>query len=237
VWVELYHTGNFNPAQYVLQSALYTQLANYATKAGVNTFTNTNTFLESPYIPAGTLDGHAVNLGQLNRIIDNFDFVTDEALNSYIKKGVHNVNPEGQPFSIHANYGTLDWNGNGFSFVTDSEQEFSYIEDEQAIGVNPFQNYGFYLNNQRLRFSNAGNSSELLPSNGVSKSKLPITGSTQRTLAVGATMGGSTYYANENGLIGLPNVTPPSINTTVKVYMPGEVVNNDTVSCNASKTI
>lgn len=151
-----------------------------------------------------------------------------------IRKGVNNVNPEGEPFSIHANYGTLDWNGNGFSFVTDTEQEFTYIEDEQAIGVNPFQDYGFYLSGQRLRFTSIGVSSELLPTSGGSKSKLPTTGSTQRTLAVGATMGGSTYYANENGLIGLPNTV---VDTTVKLYMPGEVVNNDTVNCNASKTI
>src|SRR5690606_19908488 len=43
--------------------------------------------------------------------------------------------------------------------------------------------------------------------------------------------------ANENGLIDLSNIAPPSIDTTVKVYMPGDVVNNDTVNCNASKTI
>lgn len=64
-WNEVYHTGNFNSAIYVTQSALNTQLGNYATLNGVQTFTNTNTFNQSPIIPQGTLDSHAVNLAQL----------------------------------------------------------------------------------------------------------------------------------------------------------------------------
>lgn len=51
-WFEFWHSGNFNPAQ-------------YATLAGVQTFTNTNTFAQAPIVPTGTLNGHAVNLGQL----------------------------------------------------------------------------------------------------------------------------------------------------------------------------
>lgn len=65
-WQEVYHTGNFNPAAYVTQSSLNTQLGNYATLGGIQTFTNTNTFSQSPVIPAGTLGTHAVNLNQLN---------------------------------------------------------------------------------------------------------------------------------------------------------------------------
>ena len=181
---------------------------------------------------AGTLALLQEGTNATNRV-----WSTKTLADGVIRKGVHNVNPDDQPFSIHANYGSLNWNGNGFSFFTDSEQEFSYIEDEQAIGVNPFQDYGCYFSYQRLRFTADGNSSELLPSNGVSRSKLPTTGSTQRTLTVGATMGGSTYYANDNGIINLPNINPPTIDTTVKMYLPGDLVNNDYLNCNASKTI
>ncbi|KNB60054.1 pyocin knob domain-containing protein [Chryseobacterium sp. Hurlbut01] len=65
-WKEVYHTGNFNPASYVTQSSLNTQLGNYATLNGVQTFTSTNTFLQSPVIPNGTLGTHAVNVNQLS---------------------------------------------------------------------------------------------------------------------------------------------------------------------------
>lgn len=64
-WFEFWHSGNFNPAQYVLQSSLNAQLANYATLAGTQTFSGTNTFNQAPVVPAGTLNSHAVNLGQL----------------------------------------------------------------------------------------------------------------------------------------------------------------------------
>ncbi len=64
-WNEVYHTGNFNPASYITQSVLNNQLAGYATLAGVQTFTNTNTFLQSPVIPNGTLGTHAVNKNQI----------------------------------------------------------------------------------------------------------------------------------------------------------------------------
>ncbi len=65
-WVKILHTGNFNPASYVTQSSLNTQLGNYATLNGIQTFTNTNTFLQSPVIPNGTLGTHAVNFNQLS---------------------------------------------------------------------------------------------------------------------------------------------------------------------------
>ncbi|MFC0425432.1 hypothetical protein [Chryseobacterium scophthalmum] len=61
----IWHSGNFNPASYVTQSSLNTQLGNYATLNGVQTFNNTNTFNQSPVIPNGTLGNHAVNLNQL----------------------------------------------------------------------------------------------------------------------------------------------------------------------------
>ncbi|MGN7863280.1 pyocin knob domain-containing protein [Chryseobacterium sp. 22458] len=44
----------------------------YAALNGVQTFTNVNTFSQSPVIPAGTLNGHAVNVGQLNNNLNNY---------------------------------------------------------------------------------------------------------------------------------------------------------------------
>ncbi|WEK71265.1 MAG: hypothetical protein P0Y62_06825 [Candidatus Chryseobacterium colombiense] len=58
-------SNNFNPASYVTQNSLNSQLSAYATLNGVQTFTNTNVFNQSPIIPQGTLDSHAVNLAQL----------------------------------------------------------------------------------------------------------------------------------------------------------------------------
>ncbi|MEA1848037.1 pyocin knob domain-containing protein [Chryseobacterium sp. MHB01] len=65
-WVQVWDSQNLNPAVYVTQSSANSQLSGYATLAGVQTFTNTNTFAQSPVIPNGTLGAHAVNLNQLN---------------------------------------------------------------------------------------------------------------------------------------------------------------------------
>ena len=127
-----------------------------------------------------------------------------------IRKEVNNVNPAGQPFSIYANGGTLDWAGNGFSFYTDSGNKFNYIDDEQAIGVNHFESYGFYLSGQRLRFTSNNINSELLPANGESNSKLPVTGMAGRILAIGATNGSTTEYANTNGVINISSLVNQS---------------------------
>ncbi|MFL9833737.1 pyocin knob domain-containing protein [Chryseobacterium terrae] len=67
-WREVYHTGNFNPASYLTQAALTSQLSNYAVLNGTQTFTNTNTFQQSPIIPTGTLGTHAVNKNQLDNL-------------------------------------------------------------------------------------------------------------------------------------------------------------------------
>lgn len=72
VWQEFWTNANFNPAQYVLQSTLNTQLANYVPINGVTTINNTKTFTSSPVVPNGTLNGHAVNLGQLNTILNAY---------------------------------------------------------------------------------------------------------------------------------------------------------------------
>lgn len=66
-WYEVYTSFNLNPATFVSQSSLNTQLLPYATLAGVQTFQNTNIFNQSPVVPSGTLDEHSVNLGQLKK--------------------------------------------------------------------------------------------------------------------------------------------------------------------------
>lgn len=69
-WVYAWTSANFNPANYVTQSSLITQLGNYATLNGVQSFTKTNTFEQNIIIPDATLINHAVNLGVLSNSID-----------------------------------------------------------------------------------------------------------------------------------------------------------------------
>lgn len=57
---------NISNFGFVTYPNLNTQLGNYATLNRVQTFTNTNTFTQSPVIPDATLGTHAVNLNQLN---------------------------------------------------------------------------------------------------------------------------------------------------------------------------
>src|SRR5690606_26610960 len=84
-WIEVIHEGNLDTqatslgfiklsalGSYVLQSSLNTQLANYVPINGVTTINNTKTFTSSPVVPNGTLNGHAVNLGQLNELLGGF---------------------------------------------------------------------------------------------------------------------------------------------------------------------
>jgi hypothetical protein len=59
------HLGNIAAGSYVTQSNLNSQLGNYATLNGVQTFTSTNTFSQSPIVPNGTLGTHAVNKNQI----------------------------------------------------------------------------------------------------------------------------------------------------------------------------
>ena len=65
----LWDKGNFKPEQYVLQTSLNTQLANYVPINGVTTINNIKTFTSSPIVPNATLNSHAVNLGQLNSLL------------------------------------------------------------------------------------------------------------------------------------------------------------------------
>src|SRR5690554_5443567 len=55
----LWDNNNFNPAQYVMISALNATLANYGTLAGTQTWTGQNTYTQALIVPNGTLNGHA----------------------------------------------------------------------------------------------------------------------------------------------------------------------------------
>ncbi|QQV03429.1 MULTISPECIES: hypothetical protein [Chryseobacterium] len=87
--------GSVDNNTYLSQSSLNTQLGNYAALNGIQTFTNTNTFLQSPVIPNGTLGNHAVNLNQLNTKVTNEDSVRGVAFDSGL--------PTGVPYFIHTN--------------------------------------------------------------------------------------------------------------------------------------
>jgi hypothetical protein len=57
---------------YALLSQVYTQaqaLELFVKKSGAEDIAGTKTFTESPIVPAGTLNGHAVNLAQLNALV------------------------------------------------------------------------------------------------------------------------------------------------------------------------
>lgn len=56
---------------YVLQSSLTAQLANYVTLGSVQTITATKTYTVSPIVPNGILNGHTVNLGQMQNYVNN----------------------------------------------------------------------------------------------------------------------------------------------------------------------
>src|SRR5690554_124435 len=91
----VWDNNNFNPSQYVMISALNTTLANYGTLAGTQTFTGQNTYTQALIVPNGTLNGHAVNLGQLNDILDDYAteaWVTQQIANISIPNGQLTVN-------------------------------------------------------------------------------------------------------------------------------------------------
>ena len=71
VGVTSWTSNNFNPAQYVKQSDLNTQLGNYPTLAGTQTFSGTNTFDQNIIIPFyPTLLNHATSYGFVADYVD-----------------------------------------------------------------------------------------------------------------------------------------------------------------------
>jgi hypothetical protein len=70
-WQKIWHSGNLDPTNFATNAQLsnyYTQnqsLALFVGLNGVQTIADTKTFSSSPIVPNATLNGHAVNLGQL----------------------------------------------------------------------------------------------------------------------------------------------------------------------------
>lgn len=139
--VKFYHTGNFNPAQYVLQSSLNTQLNNYATKAGTQTFTGQNTFTQAIYTPAATLNGHAVNLGQLNNILSGY-------------ATIENVAYHNDGYNVNSN---VDWGTNVLAGARNQVQGGRNIVKGDDINIFGSRNISSGINNQINGFANVVN--------------------------------------------------------------------------------
>lgn len=70
---------------YALLSQVYTQaqtLELFVKKSGAESISGTKTFTEAPIVPAGTLNGHAVNLGQLIEQLNGLIRTWHEVLNA-----------------------------------------------------------------------------------------------------------------------------------------------------------
>jgi hypothetical protein len=115
-WVYAWTSANFNPVNYVTQSNLISQLGNYATLNGVQTFSNTITFSQSPIVPDPTLLPHAVNYGFMANAIE-------ESQNAIVGYVGGNYIPLSQKGSING-VATLDASG-----LIPSTQLPSYVDD------------------------------------------------------------------------------------------------------------
>lgn len=101
---------------YVTQASLISQLGNYATLNGVQTFSNTITFSQSPIVPDPTLLPHAVNYGFMANAIE-------ESQNAIVGYVGGNYIPLSQKGSING-VATLDASG-----LIPSTQLPSYVDD------------------------------------------------------------------------------------------------------------
>ncbi|WP_102980104.1 pyocin knob domain-containing protein [Chryseobacterium scophthalmum] len=131
---------------YVTQSSLNTQLGNYATLNGVQTFSNTITFGQSPIVPTGTLGTHAVNLNQLNASVPSSAQISnwnnkvdrlDNATGVGFDGGTANT-----PYVKHSNgsnirVATETWTANSFAALN-GDQEFTGINSFTQSPAVPF---------------------------------------------------------------------------------------------------
>src|SRR5690606_27512023 len=117
VWTDT----NFNPAQYVLQSSLNTQLANYVPINGVTTINNTKTFTSSPVVPNATLNSHAVNLGQLNTILGDY------ATETWVTQQINNISLTPGPQGPKGDKPAHSWSGTQLRFENPNGTWGTYV--------------------------------------------------------------------------------------------------------------
>lgn len=122
-WDQAYQ-GFLTLGSYVLQSSLNAQLNNYATKAGTQTFTGTNTFTQAIYIPAATLAGHAVNLGQMQAYVTGLGYTTMTSVQTW-------VNSQNYATSASIGNGTVVLQGLGYLAGTAT---FSMNQSNNVVG-------------------------------------------------------------------------------------------------------
>lgn len=202
----LWNKGNFNPAQYVMQSSLITQLANYVPINGVTTINNTKTFTSSPIVPNATLDSHAVNLGQLNTILD--DYATVAEFDNTLKK--NESNEVTQDFEITNDYVTVKLNNYGAIHGKSSGLNEIQLGGDAGFAVRYSTSYGDSFDATPYEVQGIANGKYWTLKNDnevVSIMRMPETGPTNRVLALGAKFGASTYYANTQGIINIPGYT------------------------------
>lgn len=92
---------------YVLQSSLTAQLANYVTLSSVQTITATKTYTVSPIVPNGTLNGHTVNLGQMQSYVTGLGYQTASQVTTIVNNAISAIPAPGNGSVILQGIGSL----------------------------------------------------------------------------------------------------------------------------------
>lgn len=166
LWRTVWTDTNFNPAQYVLQTSLNTQLENYVTVNSSQSITGTKTFTVAPIVPNGTLNGHTVNLGQLNDAIADIDltgyatetWVTSQGYLTSVSWSDVSEKPTSFPPSAHT-HSASDINSGTFAVARIPNLPISKITNLQG----ELDNKANYYPTKFLRFNS---SNELYTGNG-----------------------------------------------------------------------
>jgi len=184
---------------YVTQSALNTQLGSYATLNGVQTFANTNTFLQSPVIPNGTIGVHAVNLNQLLDVSPpyHWNYVGQPAITNRRVLSEMTWNNYGNGHTIFdISSGTTPWGASKSNVDAEFQWNPSY---PTLVGGNGSGTYGVRVDSARNADNLGGISSgsyateTWVDSNFISKSH-PVNNITQANInSWNAAAGGSSH--------------------------------------------
>ncbi|WP_066435599.1 pyocin knob domain-containing protein [Chryseobacterium sp. CCH4-E10] len=128
-WKRVLTTVDFVPANYYTKTEA---LNLFVGKTGVETIAGTKTFTESPIVPNATLNGHAVNFGQL-------DWLLGQTVSNFIPLGF-----KGQPYGV----AELDADGK----VPTSQLPYGGVIVDPVSGhvgiggVSPTASHNIYLN-------------------------------------------------------------------------------------------